>query len=98
MASLKDLNRSKKAEGALGKWWDEPVPRYQATMTEAKETMANLKGLEQIEKEDAGETGQDDALYEDTRRAVKSVQKAADGISEITPVTVLSVVLGLVIP
>ena len=40
----------------------------------------------------------DDALYDDTRRAVKSVQKAADGISEVTPVTVLSVILGLVIP
>jgi hypothetical protein len=26
------------------------------------------------------------------------LQKAADGISEVTPVTVLSVVLGLVIP
>jgi len=45
-----------------------------------------------------GKLAKDDELYEDTKRAVKSVQKAADGISEVTPVTVLSVVLGLVIP
>ena len=42
-------------------------------------------------------TTKDDALYDDTRRAVKSVQKAADGISEVTPVTVLRIVLGTVI-
>jgi phospholipid/cholesterol/gamma-HCH transport system substrate-binding protein len=72
-----------------------------ATMTEAKETMANLKKVsEQIEKGEGtlGKLAKDDALYEDTKRAVKSVQKAADGISEVTPVTVLGVVLGLVIP
>jgi hypothetical protein len=40
----------------------------------------------------------DEALYDDTKRAVKSVQKAAEGIEEMTPITVLAVVLGTVLP
>jgi phospholipid/cholesterol/gamma-HCH transport system substrate-binding protein len=69
-------------------------------MTEAKETMANLKKVsEQIERGEGtlGKLTKDEALYDDTRRAVKSIQKAADGISEVTPVTVLGVLLGTVI-
>ena len=69
-------------------------------MDEAKETLANLnKVSKQIEKGKGtlGKLVKDDTLYDDTRRAVKSVKKAADGISEITPVTVLGVILGTVI-
>ncbi len=39
----------------------------------------------------------DRSLYDDTKRAVNSVQKAAEGISEVTPVTVLGVLLGSVL-
>jgi hypothetical protein len=39
----------------------------------------------------------DETLYEDTKKAVKSVQKAADGITEATPVTVLGIILGTAI-
>jgi len=72
-----------------------------ATMVEAKETLANLNKVSKQIEEGKGTLGKlvkDEALYDDTRRAIKSVNKAADGISEITPVTVLGVILGIVIP
>ena len=69
-------------------------------MVEAKETLANLNRVsKQIEGGEGtlGKLVKDDSLYDDTKRAVKSVTKAADGISEITPVTVLGILLGTVI-
>jgi phospholipid/cholesterol/gamma-HCH transport system substrate-binding protein len=69
-------------------------------MEEAKQTLANLnKVSQQIEKGEGtiGKLVKDETLYDDTKKAIKSVQKAADGIGEATPVTVLGIILGTVI-
>jgi phospholipid/cholesterol/gamma-HCH transport system substrate-binding protein len=89
-------------EGTLGKLVkdDALYLETKATMVEARETLGNLnKVAKQIEegKGTLGKLATDEALYDDTRRAIKAVNKAADGISEVTPVTVLGVILGTVI-
>jgi phospholipid/cholesterol/gamma-HCH transport system substrate-binding protein len=89
-------------EGTLGKLVkDESLyVETKATMVEAKETLANLNKVSKQVEEGRGTLGKlvkDESLYDDTRRAIKAVNKAADGISEITPVTVLGVLLGTVV-
>ena len=89
-------------QGTLGKLVkdDTLYVKTTETMDEAKETLANLnKVSKQIESGEGtlGKLVKDDSLYDDTKRAINSVQKAAEGISEVTPVTVLGVILGQVI-
>ena len=103
LANLNKVSQQiESGEGTLGKLVkDETLyVKTAETMEEAKATLANLnKVSKQIESGDGtlGKLVKDEALYDDTRRAVKAVQKAADGISEVTPVTVLGVLLGTVI-
>jgi phospholipid/cholesterol/gamma-HCH transport system substrate-binding protein len=42
-----------------------------------------------------GKLAKDDSLYNETEKAVKKVQKGAEGIQEMTPVTVLGTILGV---
>ncbi len=104
--TLANLNKVSKqieeGQGTLGKLVkDESLyVETKATMVEAKETLANLNKVSKQVEEGQGTLGKlvkDESLYDDTRRAIKAVNKAADGISEITPVTVLGVLLGTVV-
>jgi phospholipid/cholesterol/gamma-HCH transport system substrate-binding protein len=103
LANLKKVSEQiEKGEGTLGKLVkDESLyAETKATMVEAKETLANLnKVSKQIESGEGtlGKLVKDEELYDETKKAIKSVNKAAEGIQEVTPVTVLSVILGLVI-
>ncbi|MGQ9693840.1 MAG: hypothetical protein ACUVWV_03745, partial [Thermodesulfobacteriota bacterium] len=70
------------------------------TIAEARETLANLhKVSKQIESGEGtlGKLVKDETLYDDTKKAIKSINKAGEGIQEVTPVTVLGVILGNVI-
>jgi len=89
-------------EGTLGKLVkdDTLYVKTTETMDEAKQTMANLKVVSDQMASGEGTLGKlakDPTLYDDTKRAINSVQKAAEGVSEVTPVTVLGVILGLVL-
>ena len=103
VANLSQVAKSiEKGQGTLGKLVkdDSLYVETKATMVEAKETLANLSRVsKQIEGGEGtlGKLVKDESLYDDTKRAVKAVTKAADGISEITPVTVLGILLGTVI-
>jgi phospholipid/cholesterol/gamma-HCH transport system substrate-binding protein len=103
LASISKVSQQiESGEGTLGKLVKDDTLYVKATetMDAARETMANLNKVSgQLEKGEGtlGKLVNDDSLYEDTRRAIKSVQKAADGVSEVTPVTVLGVILGNVI-
>ncbi len=103
LASISKISQQiEEGEGTLGKLVkdDTLYIKTAETMDEAKQTMANLKRVsDQIEKGEGtlGKLVKDEGLYDDTKRAVNSVQKAAEGINEATPVTVLGVLLGLVI-
>ena len=103
LANLNKVSRQiEEGQGTLGRLVkDESLyVETKATMVEAKETLANLNRVsKQIEGGEGtlGKLVKDESLYDDTKRAVKAVTKAADGISEITPVTVLGILLGTVI-
>jgi len=102
-ANLKQVTESiEKGEGTLGKLVKDEALYVQTkeTMEEAKQTLAALnKVSQQIEKGEGtlGKLVKDETLYEDARRMVKAATKAAEGLDETTPVTVLGVVLGAVL-
>jgi phospholipid/cholesterol/gamma-HCH transport system substrate-binding protein len=103
VASLNQVAKSiEKGEGTLGKLVKDEALYVQTkeTMEEAKQTLAALnKVSQQIEKGEGtlGKLVKDETLYEDARRMVKAATKAAEGLDETTPVTVLGVVLGAVL-
>jgi phospholipid/cholesterol/gamma-HCH transport system substrate-binding protein len=103
LANLNKVSRQiEEGQGTLGKLVkdDTLYAETKATMVEAKETLGNLNKVAKQIEEGQGTLGKlvkDEALYDDTRRAIKAVNKAADGISEVTPITVLGVLLGTVV-
>ena len=103
LAALNKISQQiEKGEGTLGKLVkdDALYTQTKETMEEAKQTLAALnKVSQQIEKGEGtlGKLIKDETLYEDTRRMVKAATKAAEGLDETTPVTVLGVVLGAVL-
>jgi phospholipid/cholesterol/gamma-HCH transport system substrate-binding protein len=96
-----------RGEGTLGKLiQDESLyQEIEGTVKSAKETMdsANkaLQSVQQIaEKVEKGEGTlgkliNDDSLVKETEKTMKKVQKAAEGIQEQTPITVLGTIIGL---
>jgi phospholipid/cholesterol/gamma-HCH transport system substrate-binding protein len=103
VTSLSTVAKSiEKGEGTLGKLVKDETLYTQTkeTMEEAKQTLSALNKIsQQIEKGEGtlGKLVKDETLYEDTRRMVKAATKAAEGLDETTPVTVLGVVLGAVL-
>ncbi|MCX8021227.1 MAG: MlaD family protein [Syntrophorhabdaceae bacterium] len=62
-----------------------------------KETVDNMKTITDDIKKGEGSLGKlvkDDKLYKETEQMVKKVQRAADGITEMTPITILGTILG----
>ncbi len=96
-----------KGEGTLGKLvkddslyeqTKEVMTEAKEVVTEAKATMVNLRKVsEDIEsgKGTLGKLVKDETLYDETKQAIKSVNKAAEGLDETTPVTILGVLLGI---
>ena len=41
-----------------------------------------------------GKLAKDESLYNETEKAMKKVQKAAEGIQELTPITILGTIFG----
>ncbi len=82
-----------KGEGTLGK-----LIQDDSLYKEAKETLQSMKGItEKVEKGEGtlGKLINDDTLVKETEKTMKKVQKAAEGIQEQTPITVLGTIIGL---
>ena len=82
-----------KGEGTLGK-----LIQDESLYKEAKETLQSMKGIvEKVEKGEGtlGKLINDDTLVKETEKTMKKVQKAAEGIQEQTPITVLGTIIGL---
>ena len=106
--SLKNASEKiERGEGTLGKLINDET-LYQEigeTVKSAKETMESankaLQSVSQIaEKVEKGEGTlgkliNDDSLIKETEKTMKKVQKAAEGIQEQTPITVLGTIIGL---
>jgi phospholipid/cholesterol/gamma-HCH transport system substrate-binding protein len=67
-------------------------------MGSAKEALQSIKGIaEKVEKGEGtlGKLVNDDALMKETEKTLKKVQKAAEGIQEQTPISVLGTIIGI---
>lgn len=96
-----------RGEGTLGKIiQDESLyQEIEGTVKSAKETMESAKKAiqsvtqiaEKVEKGEGtlGKLISDDSLVKETEKTMKKVQKAAEGIQEQTPITVLGTIIGL---
>jgi phospholipid/cholesterol/gamma-HCH transport system substrate-binding protein len=106
--TLKDVSEKiEQGEGTLGKLINdetlyqdikETVHSAKETMRSADETLQSVKGIaEKVEKGEGtlGKLVSDDNLMKETEKTMKKVQKAAEGIEEQTPVTVLGTIIGL---
>jgi phospholipid/cholesterol/gamma-HCH transport system substrate-binding protein len=64
---------------------------------DAKDVVASLKNISSDIEQGKGTLGKltkDDTLYLETEKAVKKVQKGAEGIQEMTPITILGTIFG----
>jgi phospholipid/cholesterol/gamma-HCH transport system substrate-binding protein len=92
--ALKNVSEKiERGEGTLGK-----LIQDESLYKEAKETLQSMKGIvEKVEKGEGtlGKLINDDTLVKETEKTMKKVQKAAEGIQEQTPITVLGTIIGL---
>jgi phospholipid/cholesterol/gamma-HCH transport system substrate-binding protein len=94
-------------EGTLGKLLKDDslykevkdtVQSAKETMQSADEALQSVKGIaEKVEKGEGtlGKLLSDDKLMKEAEMTMKKVQKAAEGIEEQTPITVLGTIIGL---
>ena len=96
MANLnKIVKKIDDGEGTLGK-----LVTDKTLYDQSKDAMTSLNNItKKIEKGEGtlGKLTTDETLYTETKSAIKKVNKAAEGLQEQTPVTVLGTVLGTVL-
>jgi phospholipid/cholesterol/gamma-HCH transport system substrate-binding protein len=92
--ALKNVSEKiENGEGTLGR-----LVQDESLYNEARETLQSIKGFtEKIEKGEGtlGKLVSDDTLVKEAEKTMKKVQKAAEGIQEQTPITVLGTIIGL---
>jgi phospholipid/cholesterol/gamma-HCH transport system substrate-binding protein len=106
--TLKNISEKiERGEGTLGKLIKdetlyqearETVQSAKDTMQTAKEAMQSIKGItDKVEKGEGtiGKLVSDDKLIKEAEKTMKKVQKAAEGIEEQTPITVLGTIIGI---
>jgi len=106
--ALKNISEMiERGEGTLGKlikdeslYQDarELVQSTKETMQSAKDAIQSVKGItEKVEKGEGtlGKLVNDDKLMKEAEKTMKRVQKAAEGIEEQTPITVLGTLIGI---
>ena len=91
--SLKNITSDiEQGKGSLGK-----LAKDEALYSEVKETFANVRELTDGIKKGEGTLGKlakDDTLYFETEKALKKVQKGAESLQEMTPITILGTIFG----
>ncbi|MEW6615054.1 MAG: MlaD family protein [Thermodesulfobacteriota bacterium] len=96
MASLNNIvKKIEKGEGTLGK-----LVADKTLYDQSKGAMTSLNNIaKKVEKGEGtlGKLTTDETLYTETKSALKKVNKAAGGLQEQTPITVLGTVLGTVL-
>ena len=109
--TLKNVSEKiERGEGALGKLIQdeslyqevkETVHSAKETMQSANDALQSVKGIaEKVEKGEGtlGKLVNDDKLMKEAEKTMKKVQKAAEGIEEQTPISVLGTIIGIFIP
>lgn len=109
--TLKNVSEKiEQGEGTLGKlikdeslYQDvkETVHSAKETMQSANDALQSVRGIaEKVEKGEGtlGKLVNDDTVIKETEKTLKKVQKAAEGVQEQTPITVLGTIIGIFIP
>ncbi|MHB8111024.1 MAG: MlaD family protein [Syntrophorhabdaceae bacterium] len=93
VASLKSVSKDiEEGKGTLGK-----LAKDETLYNDVKDTVENIKDFTEGMKAGEGTLGKlakDDSLYNETEKAAKKVQKGAESIQEMTPITVLGTIFG----
>jgi len=93
VASLKSITGDiEQGKGTLGL-----LAKDGALYGEVKETFSNIKEITDGIKKGEGTLGKlakDDSLYVETEKAVKKVQKGAESLQEMAPITILGTIFG----
>jgi phospholipid/cholesterol/gamma-HCH transport system substrate-binding protein len=82
-----------RGEGSLGKLIND-----ESLYQEAKDAIQSVKGFtEKLDKGEGtlGKLISDDTLAKEAEKTMKKIQKAAEGIEEQTPITVLGTIFGI---
>ena len=108
METFKNVSEKiEQGEGTLGKLIKdeslyqeakETVKSVKETMQSARDAVQTVKGIaEKVDKGEGtlGKLVNDDQLMKETEKTLKKVQKAAEGIQEQTPITVLGTIIGI---
>ena len=94
VASLRSVSKDiEEGRGTLGK-----LAKDETLYNDAKETIANIKGFTEGMQDGEGTLGRlatDDSLYVEAEKAAKKVQKGAESVQEMVPITVLGTIFGL---
>jgi len=95
LANLTEISEKvKQGEGTVGKLVNED-----GLYKDARETIANLNRITQKIENGEGTVGKllnDGSLVNEATKTLKSVRRGAEGIEELTPVTILGTLLGFV--
>jgi phospholipid/cholesterol/gamma-HCH transport system substrate-binding protein len=93
VASFKVISTDiEQGKGTIGK-----LVKDEAIYNDAKDAVNNIKEITAgIQKGEGslGKLAKDDTFYNDAGKAVKKIGKAADGITEMTPITILGTIIG----
>lgn len=93
VTSLKAItNDIEQGKGTLGM-----LAKDGSLYVDVKDTFTNFKEITDGIKKGEGTLGKlvrDDALYAETEKTLKKVQKGAEGLQEMTPVTILGTIFG----
>jgi phospholipid/cholesterol/gamma-HCH transport system substrate-binding protein len=93
VTSLKHITSDiEQGKGTLGK-----LAKDDSLYLEAKDTVKNLKDITDGIKKGEGTLGKlakDDSLYVEAEKGMKKLQKGAEGLQEMTPITILGTIIG----
>jgi phospholipid/cholesterol/gamma-HCH transport system substrate-binding protein len=94
VASLKNLTRDvEQGKGTIGKLMTD-----ETLYTDAKDTLKNFKEITDGINKGEGSLGKlmkDDKLYYEAEKTMKKIQKGAEGLQEMTPITILGTLVGI---
>jgi phospholipid/cholesterol/gamma-HCH transport system substrate-binding protein len=93
VTSLKNITSDiEQGKGTLGM-----LAKDEALYSDAKETFSNVREITDGIKQGEGTLGKlakDDSLYLETEKALKKVQKGAESLQEMAPITILGTIFG----
>ncbi|MBA4417349.1 MAG: hypothetical protein C0392_05500 [Syntrophus sp. (in: bacteria)] len=93
VAALKTISTDiEQGKGSLGK-----LAKDDALYNDARDTVKNIKDITAGIQKGEGSFGKftkDEGMYNEAQKTMKKIQKGADGLTEMTPITILGTIIG----